>query len=94
MASNGQRLEAVLGHHPAVLGVVLRPPRELGPVEGERAAGLGGDRVQHLDPGGDNLLADAVGGDGGDLENLVCGHEGLSVSWIELVRKSSPAHRR
>ena len=57
-----QLLEAVRGHHPAVPAVVGGAPVERCDLETQlglaRAQG-----VQHLEPGGDDLLADAVPGD-------------------------------
>ena len=69
MASKAFRVvQAVVGHHPAGLLVVLAAPGEVLPLEGELALGLFGQRVEHPAARGDDLLADAVGGDRGDLE--------------------------
>ena len=56
-------VQAVRVHHLAGLGVVLAAPRELGPFEGELAAGILRQGVQDPASGGDDFLADAVGGD-------------------------------
>ena len=54
-------LEPVLGHHPAVLDVVVAAPGQLVPVEGDAVFRTGG--VQHADALGHDLLADPVAGD-------------------------------
>ena len=69
--------EPVVGHHLAVLGVVLRAPREVLPLEGEAAAGVLGERVEDGAAGLDDLDADSVGGDGGDAKVLGGGHGSL-----------------
>ena len=70
-----QGLQPVLGHHPAGPGVVLAAPVELVPGEGERAVRVLGQGVENPAAGGDDLFADAVGGDGCDLVGaLRCGH--------------------
>jgi hypothetical protein len=73
-------VEAVLGHHPAVLGVVVAAPAELLPVKGETAVRGIGERVQHGPAGFDDLDADTVGGDGGDPERLLVCHINLRRS--------------
>ena len=66
-------LQPVLGHHPAVLNVVVAAPGELVPLELE--AELAARRLQHADAFRHHLFADAVAGDDRDL---VLGHEQLS----------------
>src|SRR5487761_741391 len=61
-------LEAVGGHHPAGARGVLAAPVELLPVERERPGAADGQRVEHLPPGGNHLLADAVRGNRRDPE--------------------------
>ena len=61
-------VQAVGVHHLAGLGVVPAAPGELGPLEGELAAGILRQGVQDAAAGGDDFLADAVGGDGSDAE--------------------------
>jgi hypothetical protein len=63
-----QRVQAVLGHHDTVLGVVVRAPWELFP--GERDAAVQRDRVEDSPTRGDDLAANPVGGNGGDTELL------------------------
>jgi hypothetical protein len=72
-----QLVEAVLVHHPAVLGVVVGTPGELLPGEGEAAAGGVGEGVEDGAAGRDDLDTDSVGGDGGDAERALGGHGGL-----------------
>ena len=55
-------LQAVLRHHPAGARVVLAAPAELVPVEREGPGAAGGQRVEHLAPGGHHLPANAVRG--------------------------------
>ena len=76
-----QGLQAVLGHHPAGLRVVLAAPGELVPLEGEPAVGLLGEEVEDAAAGGDDLLADAVGGDRCDLEDFCC----VTMDLLRLV---------
>ena len=64
--------DAVLRHHPPVLGVVVAAPGQLVPLELD--AELAARRLQHPDAFRHHLFADAVTGDDGDL---VLGHEQL-----------------
>ncbi len=73
-------LKTVLGHHPAGARVVLTAPAEFLPVERERAGATGGERVEHLPPGGHHFLANAVCGDRRDPEPAGCAHH-VSPSW-------------
>ena len=83
MASKSlQGLQAVVGHHPAGLLVVLAAPVELVPVEGELAAGVLGEGVENAAAGGDDLLADSVGRDGSDAECLGGVHVPISSSSV------------
>ena len=59
----------VLRHHRAVLGVVVAAPVEV--IELEVDVELAGRRIEHAQPFGDDLLADAVARDDRDP---VCGH--------------------
>ena len=61
-------LEPVGRHHPPGAPVVSAAPLEFPPVERKRAPAPGGQRVEHLAPGGHHLLAHAVGGDRRDPE--------------------------
>ena len=63
-----QCLQTVGGHHPSGLLVVLAAPRKLGPLEGDPVLGLCRQGVEHPPACGDDLVADAVGGDRGDLK--------------------------
>src|SRR6478735_4863104 len=56
-------VQSVGVHHLAGLGVVLAAPWELGPFEGELAAGILRQGVQDPASGGDDLFADPVCGD-------------------------------
>ena len=62
-------------------------------LEGERASSGGrGQRVEHGAPGGDDFLADPVGGDGGDTEGLLGGHgilRGDEVAWVVRVNSAT-----
>src|SRR5262249_61504283 len=75
-----QHLQGVLVHHPAGLLVVPTAPREFGPREGEGAVRTSGDGVEDGTAGGDDLNANAVGGDGGDLVGTGGGRVGHHVS--------------
>nr|GEU28650.1 HTH-type transcriptional regulator PtxR, putative [Tanacetum cinerariifolium] len=61
-----QGVQAVGGHHHAVLAVVVAAPVEVFELEAERVA-AGGQRGQHLLAGRDHFLADAVAGYGCDV---------------------------
>ena len=60
-----QQIQSILGHHPAVLEVVLATPRELGQVELETAGRILGRR-EHGQAGFDHLAAGAITGDDRD----------------------------
>ena len=64
-----QRVQAVVRHHHAVRAEVVAAPVEVLELEAEPLAG-GGQRLQHLLAGGNDFLADAVAGDGGDPVRL------------------------
>jgi len=75
-----QHLQCVLVHHAAGLLVVAAAPRELGPLEGEGAVRTGGDGVENGAAGGDDLNANTVGRNGGDLIGAGGGRVGHRVS--------------
>src|SRR5262249_4137377 len=75
-----QHLQGVLVHHAAGLLVVAAAPRQLGPIEGEGAVRISGNGVEDGAAGGDDLSANTVGGDGGDLIGAGCGRVGHRVS--------------
>ena len=60
-------IEAIGGHHPAVLGVVVTAPGELAPPDAE-CAGTGGRRLHHRFPHRNDLAADSVTGYDGDRQ--------------------------
>ncbi len=66
-----QRIEPVLGHHAAVLAIIVRAPGEGLDREAEAAVARL-DRLHHLEPRRDDFLADTVRRDGG---NLVLAHD-------------------
>jgi hypothetical protein len=64
-----QCVQAVVRHHHAVRAVVVAAPVEVLELEAERGARLG-EGFQHLPAGGNDFLADAVTGNGGDRIGL------------------------
>jgi hypothetical protein len=65
-------VEPVLGHHAAVLQVIVAAPGQLVPLEPESE--LPARRLQHADALGHHFLADSIAGDHRDL---VSGHKQL-----------------
>lgn len=57
-----------------MLGIVVRAPRELLPVESETATGARFQRVEDVPSSGDYLATDTVGGNGGDTETVLIAH--------------------
>ena len=66
---SAQRVEPVRRHHHAVLAEVVAAPVEVLELEAEGRARRG-QRLQHLPAGGNDFLADAVSGNGGDAIGL------------------------
>ena len=64
-----KQVQRLFRHHPAVIEVVLRPPRKVLPLEAE--AGAPGGRVEDSKGGGDDFLSDPVAGNDG---NAICLH--------------------
>ncbi len=74
-----QPVQAVVGHHRPGLEVALAAPVVVRPAEPEPVAGAG--RLEHALGGGDDLVADAVAGDHGDVvDDLVHGGASSRVS--------------